>query len=200
MIVSVGEKLNFNVALAEWNYTGSFFDLEDERSACELCEHPDIKYQFEIRNGYTSKRMLVGSECIRKFSISAVDDSGEVLGLTESAKKVSHDRRTAIARAELRTIVNTLVALANVDQQFEIETFIDYFKTRGAFTPKQLLLLLWRLDKYSIAYSTCKFKIVLRRHREQSQIEEILDWQFEKLRPYLTPNQTPLCDELRTGR
>jgi hypothetical protein len=80
------ERVNFSIALKEWNYTGNYTDLEHERSSCELCEHPDIKYQFEIRNSLTSRVLLVGSECIRKFAISAVTSDGEVLSAEQSTR------------------------------------------------------------------------------------------------------------------
>jgi hypothetical protein len=84
-----------------------------------------------------------------------------------------------------------------LDDEFDIESFIDYFQMRGAFTPKQLGLLLWRLERYGIIHARCKFKITIRRHREQTQLEEMQDWQIKKIWLYLTVAQRKKCVELR---
>ncbi|MBV9540171.1 MAG: hypothetical protein JO167_02800 [Alphaproteobacteria bacterium] len=123
---------------------------------------------------------------------------GEVLGAKDSVRKLSHDRREAIARSEARRIVATLIALAGSDEDFKIDSFIDYFQERGSFTPKQLGLLLWRLEKHRIPHLGCKFKIALRRHREQAQLKGMADWQITKLWPYLSLAQRDLCRALRT--
>jgi|SRR6185437_1860839 len=73
------EQHNFALALTEWHYTGNTHDLEEPVEACELCEHPDIRYQFEIVNRHTHQTLLVGSECIHKFEIGAIDEAGALL-------------------------------------------------------------------------------------------------------------------------
>ena len=39
--------------LREWHYTGNTYDLGEPLEDCELCGHPDIRYQFEIANRHT---------------------------------------------------------------------------------------------------------------------------------------------------
>jgi hypothetical protein len=191
------ERVDFVLALTEWEYTGRYNDLDPERSDCELCEHPEIRFQFEIKNRLTTKKLLVGSECIRKFAISALSEEGELLDSRESGRKVARDRRSLIARAEARRIVHALVSLAVEDEAFNIDSFIEYFQERGAFTPNQLALLLWRLDEKGIRYEKCRFKIIVRRDREKDQLRTIPRWKLKKLWPYMTVTQRELCRAIR---
>jgi hypothetical protein len=111
----------------------------------------------------------------------------------------SFSRFLASTRAEARRIINALVALASVDEDFDIESFINYFQLRGAFTPRQLGVLIWRLKKRRIDFSGCKFKVIIRRNREKVQLEEMPDWQLRNIWPYLADNQKQVCKALRTA-
>src|ERR1017187_2547261 len=82
------EQGNFTLALKEWYYAGNMHDLEEPVEICELCEHPDIRYQFEIVNQHTRNALLGGSEFIHKFEIGAIDESGTVLDTEGSRRKV----------------------------------------------------------------------------------------------------------------
>ncbi|MFD0388811.1 hypothetical protein ACFQ4K_14990 [Tistrella bauzanensis] len=93
------EQSDLAVALREWRYEGGFHDLEAPNEDCELCDHPDIRYQFEIRNRFTDTRLQIGSECINRFGISATSDDGEDLDAAGTRKKVSRDRRALIEEA-----------------------------------------------------------------------------------------------------
>ena len=90
------ETSNLKAALHEWVYSGEMYDLTEPIETCELCEHPDIRYQFKIVNTLNGSELLVGSECITKFGILAVGESGELLNQAESRRKVQQDRRFLI--------------------------------------------------------------------------------------------------------
>ena len=87
------EQRQFPVALHEWVYAGDMYDMERPAGTCELCEHPDIRYHFKIVNRHNGNEMLVGSECINRFGISATDPLGNILNVEESRRRVSRDRR-----------------------------------------------------------------------------------------------------------
>jgi hypothetical protein len=72
-------KKNISSALTEWMYTGEMHDLEKPTGTCELCNHPDIRYQFNIKNTHNHNELIVGSECINKFEIKSFDDKGSLL-------------------------------------------------------------------------------------------------------------------------
>ena len=82
------EKSDLAVALREWRYEGGFYDLELPEETCELCDHPDIRYQFEIRNRFIDSRLPISSECINRFGISATGEDGEDLDAAGTRKKV----------------------------------------------------------------------------------------------------------------
>jgi hypothetical protein len=175
------EKESLKDALREWIYSGDMYDLEEPRETCELCEHPDIRYQFKITNRLNMNELLVGSECINKFGILAVDDAGIVLDQGQSRRRVQQDRRYLIAEARKKRLITSLVELSNRDQEFQITSFIDYVQDRGAFTPHQLAFLLWRLDRHGVDYSPTDFKLTIRRNREKAQLAAMPDWKLRRV-------------------
>lgn len=191
------EKSNLAVALREWRYEGGFHDLEAPDENCELCDHPDIRYQFEIRNRFTDARLQIGSECINRFGISATGEDGEDLDAAGTRKKVSRDRRTLIEEARKKRVITALVALSQGDREFRILSFIDYLQDRGAFTPKQLATLLWRFEKLKVPFDVRDFKITIRRGREKAQLLEMADWQIERLMPAMSQAQKQFLVEAK---
>lgn len=175
------EKARLAVALREWLYVGDMYDLQAPDETCELCEHPDIRYQFKIINRHNGNEMLVGSECINKFGISAADELGNILNRDESRRRVNRDRRFLINEARKRRLINTLVALSSAEEKFDINSFISYVVDRDAFTPNQLALLFWRLDHNQIGYVPSDFKLVIRRDREKAQLLQMEDRKLAKL-------------------
>jgi len=164
------EKQDFQKALKEWVYTGDMYDLGSPTEDCELCEHPDIRYQFKIINQLTANELLVGSECINKFEISAIDERGRTLNTEESKRKVQRDRQYLITGAKKKKVINVLVALSTKEQDFDINSFISYVQDRGSFTPDQLSLLFWRLDAQAIEYLPSNFKLTIRKNREKDSV------------------------------
>jgi len=85
------EEESLKNALREWIYSGETYDLQEPRETCELCDHPDLRYQFKIINKLNLNELLVGSECINKFGILAVDDDGIVLDQAQSRRRIQQD-------------------------------------------------------------------------------------------------------------
>ncbi len=183
------EQDNLPRALAEWRYTGNYHDLEAPSADCQLCDHPDIRYQFEIQNLHTGEALLIGSECINRFGIAATDEEGRTLDAAGTRRKVGRDRRKLVEDAKKRSVMNSLVALAYADREFDIGSFIVYLQERGAFTPKQLSLLLWRLAKALIPHNRKDFKLTIRRDREKAQLRRLTDWERRRLEPCLSESQ-----------
>ncbi len=180
---------DLKAALTEWRYTGNFHDLETPSENCQLCDHPDIRYQFEIQNLHTGEDLLIGSECITRFGIAATDEEGRALDAASTKQKVARDRRRLVDDAKKRGVVGALIALGQADEDFEITSFIDYLQDRGAFTPKQLATLMWRLTKLRIPHRPADFKLTIKRNREKAQLRELKDWQLRSIEPCLTSAQ-----------
>jgi hypothetical protein len=183
------EKSDLAVAIREWRYEGGFHDLESIDADCELCDHPDIRYQFEIRNLNTDCRLQIGSECINRFGISATGDDGSDLDAAGTRKKVGRDRQSLIEAARKKRVITALVALSQADPEFSILSFINYLQDRGAFTPKQLGTLFWRFEKLRVSFNPRDFKLTIRRGREKDQLLGMADWQIEKLLPAMSATQ-----------
>lgn len=183
------EQASFSVALREWLYTGDTYDLEVPEELCELCEHPEIRYQFKIINRNNGNELLVGSECINKFGIIASDELGNLLNSEASRRRVNRDRRQLISEARSRRQIATLVELSKLEQDFDINSFIGYVQDRKAFTASQLSLLFWRLSEHNILYNPRDFKIVMRRDREKAQLVSMQDFKLRKLWPAMSPTQ-----------
>lgn len=177
------------MALSEWAYTGDTFDLEATNGTCELCDQPNLRYQFQIENRFTGHDLLVGSECINRFEIRAKGSSGQILDTESSRKRVNRDRRSLISDARKKRLIETLVELASKDSEFSILSFIDYVQERGAFTPNQAGLLIWRLNRCRIKYNKSDFKVIMRRNREKDQLKHMADWKLKQLWPVLTSSQ-----------
>jgi hypothetical protein len=183
------EQEKLAVALSEWRYTGDYNDLGAPVETCKLCDHPDIRYQFEIQNLHTAETLLVGSECINRFNIAATDEEGRTLDADGTRKKVARDRQKLVDDARRRRLVKALVSLAHADNDFDIHSFIDYLHKRDAFTPNQVTTLMWRFEKHRIEHNPRDFKLTIRRGREKAQLEKMSEWQLQRLIPCLSPSQ-----------
>ena len=79
--------------------------------------------------------------------------------------------------------------MASVDNEFIIENFIEYFKERKAFTPKQLSLLIWRLRKADIDFNKSHFKLTIKKKREQENLLQLEDWKLKSIWECLSSSQ-----------
>lgn len=184
---------DIHAALKEWAYFGDMNDLGEPLDDCELCDHPDIRYQFEIVNRINSNILLIGSECITRFGgIGVVDTDGSVLEGDDAQRKVRSDKRKLIVDAQTKGVLNALIELKSKDADFEIQSFIEYYQENGAFTPNQLFTLLWRLEKAGISFKRNHLKMKMRRDREKEQIIFMANnerWRLQKLLPCLSHSQ-----------
>lgn len=182
---SVGELID----LWRLSRSTSLVCAEGPIASCELCEHPEIRYQFKITNRHNGNELLVGSECINKFGIAATDDLGRVLSADASRRKVNRDRRFLITEARSRRQIATLIALAREEVEFQIDSSISYVQDRGAFTPNQLAFLFWRLHERGVVFKLRDFKVIMRRDREKAQLHQMPHFKLKHLWPALSSSQ-----------
>jgi hypothetical protein len=176
-------------ALSEWLYSGEMYDLGEPCESCELCKYPDLRYQFKIVNRQNGNELLVGSECIKKFRIAAVDELGNVLNRDASRKKVNRDRQFLVTEARNKRQIDALLRLGAAEQDLNINSFIDYVQNREAFTPNQLWLIFQKLRQHGIEHHARDFKIIIMRAREKKQMLETPEWKRQWLLPALSPAQ-----------
>ena len=48
-------------AFREWYFTEHTIDHETAEEGCELCNHEELRYHFEIKNRHTNHTLMVGS-------------------------------------------------------------------------------------------------------------------------------------------
>jgi hypothetical protein len=183
------EQSDLAVALREWVYERNVVMLESPSEVCQLCDHPGIRYQFEIVNHDTGHSLYIGSECIKRFAIGVRSEGGTIITGKAADRSVDADRRRMEQEARDRSVLNSLVELAATDDKFDLEDFIVYYQRRGAFTPSQMALLVWRFQRYGVEHRPAHFKVSLRRQREQEQLRRMPDWRAKLLWLYLSAQQ-----------
>ncbi len=194
-LLPLSESTVFVEALKEWSYTGDMEDYDEPVECCELCEKEELRYHFNIENTLNGNRLWVGSQCIDRFKISALDEYGCELDEKESKKKVSTDRSRLIREGEKRAVKKLLHDLQDLDDQFHISNFIKYYEERGAFTPKQLATIVWRVSENKLHGRGHGLKMTIRRQREKDQLLEMQGWRVDRLWPYMSSSQKKWCGE-----
>ncbi len=186
------EKDSVYKALKEWVYQGDMRDLDEVVESCGLCGHNPIRYQFEIKNINNANSLLIGSECITRFGgVAVVDEMGQVLDKTQAEKKVKNDRGKLIVAAKTRSVINSIIELKAKDEGFNIgfDELIKYYSERGSFTPRQLHMLIWRMEKMGVTFNKKHFKMTIRRKREKNQYLKMPGFQLKRIADCLSEYQ-----------
>jgi hypothetical protein len=184
-------KNDFSSALREWRYTNEMMESETSDECCQLCQHPHIRYQFLIINSLTHAHLWVGSECIKKFQISARID-GQDFTSEQTKKMIDSDRRKLIQNSAKKRVINALIELSVKDESIaeQLENLISYYdEKRCAFTPHQLSLLVWKLNANKVNHNPADFKMIINRNREKQQLKAMEKWKRDRLIPYLSISQ-----------
>lgn len=190
-LLPLSQAATLGLALKEWHYTGHFYDYERLCETCQLCGKTELRFHFEIYNPVTANALLVGSECIKRFQIDAVDESGRRVGANEAARIVDRDRRWLVEDARQRRQTRAILELARIGDftDDKVASFLAYINDRSALTPAQAYFLLWRMAERRIEYRPSDFKITIRRNREKAQLVEMSDYKLRTLYPALSAPQ-----------
>jgi len=155
-------------AFKEWSFTEKTIDHEEPVEICQLCEHEELRYHFEITNAFTKKSLWVGSQCILKFGLS-VFDSGQHLSPERAKRKL--DRLTQHMRLE--SCIKALEKLALKEQNTILDSALEYYKKNKCLTPKFAFIVLWRLQENDIDHSPSFFKVNLKKDKYQQDLREM---------------------------
>lgn len=181
------EKDDFQKARNEWLYNG----LEDNEyceAECELCNHEEIRYEYTIINSLNKNVMIVGSECIKKFTDDFKTDFYDIEGNLINEKRLSKDKNEYFKK-----ILNEALdeRLANSNNSF-YKSIAEQIKKDGKLTPNQLKHLYnfypTLSDMGKRAFNSI-VKVSLRRHREQEQISTLSQIDLEFVAQFMTPEQ-----------
>jgi hypothetical protein len=198
-LLALSTSSTFWVALREWRYTGRFFDLESTDGTCELCSQQDLRYHFEIANRGTGGQLLVGSECIKRFDLSGLDEEGREIGAADTARLVDRHRRGLVEDARRRRMMTALLKLGQAAPDFNADSFLVYAEDRGAFTPKQLAMIFWRLQSSAIPYRPSDFRLAIRRDREKEQLRSMSAAAFQRIQPAMTKAQRTTIEKIQAA-
>lgn len=183
-------------ALREWSYTGRFFDLEATDGTCELCGQQDLRYHFEIENSGTMSSLMVGSECIKRFEITGIDELGQRLDADVTGKLVDRHRRGLVEDGRKQRVMTALLKLGQNAQDFDAQNFINFVDDKGAFTPNQVAMIFWRLGTAGIAFRPTDWKVRLRRESDIGQLRTMKPAAFKRVMAALTAPQRQRIAEI----
>ncbi len=186
------EPENLEKARKEWRYfSGNVQDHREDATfedypACELCEHPNIRFSFIIKNIENGNELKVGSECIQKFI--EVTDGGAIVHDSLAKKAIlASDIKKIIKDARTKKVIENIVALAYKDDTFKpnCEGFLKRLDRKNGFSINQLKWLFALFNKNKIAYDINNYKINLKKKKEQAQIQMLEEWQFKAMKPII---------------
>lgn len=184
------EKTDIRRALDEWFWNGSSSDLIYGLGKCELCGQGKLRFEFELENALNENKIMVGSECIRRFSLPAVID-----GVIHTAEQTSDRIKVAMkdmAWEYRKSVVwKSLKQLKRKVKDFPVFDFKDTFEKRGFFSPSETLALLKEFRKYGIAYDAESFKLNIHTRMMKDDLHNLSgDEVCEYLEPIMTPIQS----------
>lgn len=182
----------FYGALKEWFFTGDVEDHIGTPVECEMCEHPELRYHFEIKNRLKDNVLWVGSSCIERFEEIELFDKDGVRLITEESRKKELKRHLKKKLEEL--MLQPLRELWKAypkgsEYRAQIQKAVENYKEQSGFTPRDLLLLFSRLDKKNIAYENKRYKLSLRSDYNKTFINVLTKEEFKKLRPCFSREQ-----------
>ncbi|PHE64469.1 hypothetical protein COF68_05105 [Bacillus toyonensis] len=112
-------------------------DNQDCAENCELCGHEGIRYEYIIVNRLTKESMLVGSECITRFTDEFKTDFYDTEGNLVTAKRLTKDKDEYLKKVLYRELDELL---RNVNNDFYV-SIVRQIKSGGKLSPRQMKYL-----------------------------------------------------------
>jgi hypothetical protein len=167
--ISVNKYGTLEQLLQEWEWNGEVYDFAEEShdefggreyADCKLCGHERIRWGYTIVNKINKNIFpTVGSRCINRFKWGSKEE-------TDAAE------RKFIETKRFEKIEQAVKRIAAYEIKFDADSFIEYYLSRGKFTPKQANLIFFKLRRYKILFEENWFKISRKRGREREQLTE----------------------------
>ncbi|MDF2446945.1 MAG: hypothetical protein K0S46_2181 [Moraxellaceae bacterium] len=168
---------SFEDALSEWIFTGNVLSYEDDEEVqCQLCEHLDLAYHFEINNKLNNKTLLVGSSCILRFDrILVSDKNGNALYAYEQRKSRLDEARKDQIREQTLEPLRLLWRHVKQDENLaaHIERNAKLLKKEGSLPPADLLSVFKEMKMRGINYQAHLYKVNLRVYYEVLKLEKM---------------------------
>ena len=165
------EQSDFEIALREWSHKGILVDHLFPIETCQLCEHANLRYHFEIVNRETKSILQVGSSCIEKFRIRVYDDEGNELEGQARGKQL----REEINAKKQELMMEPLGQLWKISKRTreKVAKYIQAYEKRGGFSPQELLYLFTEMNENGIDYAPHLYKVTLRAKKDREYLRHI---------------------------
>lgn len=86
-------------------------------------------------------------------------------------------------------VIRVLKRLESIDLEFDFASMVQQWRRWGSFSPRQMLLIQWRLAENRITHKPSCFVVSIRSEKEIAQIRSLDEWRRKKLAPYLSWEQ-----------
>ncbi len=179
---------NFEIARKEWIYVG----MTDNGNAdfdCQLCSHPEIRYEYLIKNSITNNELIVGSSCILKF-VEYLTKNHEKL-LDEEGIEINNKRLIDDKIEYWKKILFEALEQNFNNGDFE-KSITSKIKEDGELTANQAKYLnkfYYNLDDMEQLACRRIIKIRLRKKIHKQQIENLKDGEYSFISLFLSPQQ-----------
>ncbi|MDU5654014.1 MAG: hypothetical protein E6030_11565 [Staphylococcus epidermidis] len=188
------ESQNFKQALSEFKYIG----VEDNQTTdknCELCDHPNIRYEYLVENQINQNTLIVGSRCIEKFidnlaedSLYLHDDSGNYV----DKKRVSKDKKNYIINKALEYLREKLGETTSGDFN---DNVLSLIKENKSLTINQLkylhdtLIEIYTDDPKAKGILKGAIKVSLRKKHHKEQWNNLENNKRDFIKEFLTTSE-----------
>ncbi len=152
---------NLPDAFDEWYFTGHTEDFYEPTEICELCDHHDLRYHFEIKNQFTGHSLNVGSQCILKFDVPVYAEDGSRLSAADARKHLD----TYVKKMRLDACLAALERLAQSENNQILNSALEYYRRNKKLTPKLAFVVFWKLKTHNIDHHPSFFSITLKRKK-----------------------------------
>jgi len=155
-------------AFQEWYFTDNIEDHETADEDCELCDHEQLRYHFEIKNRNTNRVLWVGSSCILKFQVQ-VFENGALLDSKSSKKKLNDIK----IQMRLDSCIKALRNLAAKESNDILSNALAFYLKNKYLTPKLAFVVFWKLNSNKIDHSPSFFKVSLKRDKYKRDLAQM---------------------------
>lgn len=170
--LSAFSDLSVEEALKQWEATGEVIDYVFPIEQCELCQHPGLRWHFEIEHNETSDTLWVGSVCILRFrDILVRSKSGDLLEKDNEREKRLNEY---VADLKYESCKNTLLSIdAQINGRWNwIKEALRFWCEKKYLSPALFVCVSEYVKnrpevcEHPVSY----FKVGLRRHAHQRQL------------------------------
>ena len=193
------EKTDFKTALTEWKFTGEIVVYEEPIEICNLCEHPNLRYHYEIENVQLRTSLMVGSNCIDKFDITVIGEDGIEITENKEAYLIARAQKKHIKDAFDKLIatkpMGSMVKRSgvNIGKEYRIIELDEACKSdyylHGKMDARMLNYLFLRFEQEGVFCEKRFFKIKLNSQEAKDKLLSLDRKQYDRTKVALSVSQ-----------